>query len=74
MKDKKKKKENKYDPDIIIDQDEYLNETNNVASAAECTGIAPTKVKSKNEAESYTDIYDIPINSTKKQKKKSKSE
>ena len=66
MKNKKKKY-------AKINEDEYLNGTNNVSSANECTGIAPTKVINKNEAKSYTDIYDIPVNDTKKIKNNKRS-
>lgn len=45
-----------YDPlgeDLFMDRDI-------VASATECTGLIPTPPLSEEEAESYSDIYDIP--------------
>ena len=59
---KKVKKQKHY----VIDEDDYLYSTNSVASATECTGIAPSKINSEAEAESYTDIYDIAIDDTKR--------
>lgn len=40
-------------------QDE-LFDGDNVASATECTGLIPTPPLSEEEAESYTEIYNIP--------------
>lgn len=41
--------------------DDDLFETNSVASANECTGLTPYQIFDEEAAESYTDIYDIPI-------------
>ena len=38
-----------------------LFETNSVASATECTGLTPYQVYDESDAESYTEIYDVPL-------------
>lgn len=38
-----------------------------VASATECTGLIPAKPATEPEAESYTDIYDVPLDTHPKQ-------
>lgn len=37
-----------------------LYDLNTVASSMECTGLIPTPPVSESEAESYTDLYNIP--------------
>ncbi len=41
--------------------EQIYNEMFSVASATECTGLIPTPPVDKAEADSYTDIYDIPM-------------
>ncbi|BCI60561.1 hypothetical protein [Solibaculum mannosilyticum] len=41
--------------------EQIYNEMFAVASATECTGLIPTPPVNKSEADSYTDIYDIPM-------------
>lgn len=51
---------------------EILDETNDVASATECTGLIQIPPTNLNEAKSYSDIYVIPnqINKIKKKHRK----
>ena len=39
-----------------------LDEMNTVASATECTGLIQIPPTNAEELESYTEIYDIPVN------------
>lgn len=45
---------------IRMPSESDLCDTDNVASATECTGLIPTPPITKEEAESYTEIYSIP--------------
>ena len=47
----------KFYPDIF--------DTDNVVSSTECTGLSPKSVEDEYEKESYTDIYNIPLESNK---------
>ena len=40
---------------------DILNKTNNVASATECTGLMIRPPQDISEADSYTDIYVVPL-------------
>lgn len=42
----------------LKDKDSFL-ESENVASATECTGLTPTPPASEEEAESYEELYNI---------------
>ncbi|MDD4237872.1 MAG: hypothetical protein PHT62_04895 [Desulfotomaculaceae bacterium] len=55
MEEKNKKMRPKSDDDILYDSDLDI-----VASATDCTGLMPTPPLSVAEAESYTEIYDVP--------------
>lgn len=52
MKDKDKDKNKK----ILQESD-----SNMVVSSTECTGLIPTPPLSEDEAESYDELYDIPL-------------
>ena len=43
------------------DLEEDIFDTNNVASATECTGLTPAIVQDDEELDSYTEIYDITL-------------
>lgn len=45
---------------IRMPSEDRLIDSENVASATECTGLIPTPPISEEEAESYTKIYNIP--------------
>lgn len=45
---------------LRMPSEEELFDSDNVASATECTGLIPTPPISEEEAESYTEIYNIP--------------
>lgn len=60
MKEKNKRaygKKGSFYPDIF--------DTDNVVSSTECTGLSPKSVQDEYEKESYTDIYDIHLESNK---------
>lgn len=38
---------------------DYLEEENSTASAHECTGLIPRGIKTKGEAESYKELYNV---------------
>ncbi len=44
--------------------EQLYNEMFSVASATECTGLIPTPPVDKSEADSYTDIYHVPVPKT----------
>ena len=44
-----------------------LPETNDLASANECTGLMPTPATEPSELDSYSDIYDIPLTESPKE-------
>mgnify|MGYP000985098506 CR=1 FL=1 len=46
------------------DEDEFFN-TESVVSATECTGLIQTPPITEFEAESYKEIYDVPLNQEK---------
>lgn len=39
----------------------YYDDTMNVVSDTECTGMVPTPPFSDGEADSYREIYDVPV-------------
>lgn len=43
------------------DDDELFDELFSVASSMECTGLIPAAPVSASQADSYGDIYDIPL-------------
>lgn len=43
------------------DGKELFEDDFSVMSSAECTGLQPTPPQNEAEAESYSDIYDIPL-------------
>ena len=45
---------------LRMPSEEELFDSDNVASATECTGLIPPPPISEEEAESYTEIYNIP--------------
>lgn len=45
---------------VRMPSEDKLIDSDNVASATECTGLIPTPPISEEEAESYTEIYNIP--------------
>ncbi len=54
------KEKERPDKDLLGYSDDYLNETDNVVSSQECTGLIMTPPASEAEAEAYTDLYGIP--------------
>ena len=50
-------------PKRPLDQndDEIFNEMFSVASSMECTGLIPSAPTTDAAADSYTDLYDIPL-------------
>lgn len=40
---------------------DYMPNISNVASSSECTGIVPTQPQSKEELESYLDLYSTSL-------------
>lgn len=53
---KKKKNSNENLHKLPID---YLEEENSTISATECTGLIPRGIKTKSEAESYKELYNV---------------
>lgn len=45
---------------LSSEYEDFIDQTETVASATECTGLIPTPPLSEPEAESYLDLYDIP--------------
>lgn len=41
--------------------DDDLFECNSVVSSTECTGLAPMEIMDEYESDSYTEIYDVPL-------------
>lgn len=46
---------------IQNDEELFLEDTSVVASTMECTGLTPSAVLSEEEAESYSEIYPVPL-------------
>ena len=46
------------------DGDSIFDETFNVASSTECTGLIPSAPLSGAQADSYSEIYDVPFAKT----------
>lgn len=65
MAEKDKKIKPKSNVDIIYD-------SNTVVSATDSTGLIPTPPQTEAEAESYTEIYDVPQPEVKKDHSKKK--
>ena len=58
---------NRYPPKPPLydaDNDAIFDETFNVASSTECTGLIPSAPLSGSEADSYSEIYDVPLTKT----------
>ena len=63
----KSEPQNKYEPEEI--EYDVLVDTNSVASATECTGLMYAPPEDEYEAESYSNIYNVPKTPNKMEKK-----
>jgi hypothetical protein len=63
---KEKRRTEQEDNDLRGYSDDYLNESDNVVSTQECTGLIMAPPASESEAESFTDLYTIPKPENKK--------
>lgn len=59
-------KKNKYNIQQTDEYGQIEGMSMNVASSTECTGMTPTPPLGTDDAESYREIYDIPVEQRRK--------